>query len=142
MPPSPVAVSTSTAGSGVVAAPRPPAGPRVSACWFRRERWLPLALVVVVFLGPVLGADPTHSRGARVLLGLLTGLTLLAALIKHYSTVRLGMAVTAIIGASALPWQLAWWPLPGLAGVATYLAAGALPAAGGRRAAGTDVAAR
>jgi membrane protease YdiL (CAAX protease family) len=38
------------------------------------------------------------------------------------------LAFTATIAAFALPWQVSWWPLPGLVGVGVYLAAGQLPA--------------
>jgi hypothetical protein len=57
----------------------------------------------------------------------LGGLTAVAALARQRRTTRLGLAFTATIAAFALPWQVSWWPLPGLVGVGVYLAAGQLP---------------
>jgi uncharacterized protein len=101
---------------------------RTGRGWSQPERWLLLTVVAASFLVPVLGPGPNSSRGGQLLLELLAGLTVLAGLFRLYATARLGLAFTATVAAFALPWQVAWWPLPGLVGLAVYLAAGAFPA--------------
>jgi membrane protease YdiL (CAAX protease family) len=91
------------------------------------EAQLALAMVAAVSLAPVAGSDPIGSRGGQVIFAALTTLTAAAALTGQPRVTRLGLALTTTIAAFALPWQVAWWPLPGLAGVGAYLAAGRLP---------------
>jgi membrane protease YdiL (CAAX protease family) len=91
------------------------------------EAQLALAMVAAVSLAPVVGSDPIGSRGGQVIFAALTTLTAAAALTRQRRVTRLGLALTTTIAAFALPWQVAWWPLPGLAGVGAYLAAGRLP---------------
>lgn len=80
-------------------------------------------LVVLSSLAPVLGSDLAHGP-ARILLAGLAVLTLFAALTGHPGSTQLGLGLTGTVAAdSLLPWQLAWWPLPGLVGVAVYLLA-------------------
>lgn len=96
--------------------------------WPSRKGLLPLAMVAMVSVAPTIGVDPTSSRGGRLALLALAGLVVIAALLGQYPTARLGAAFTATLAAFALPWQIAWWPLPGLVGIAVYLGGGALPA--------------
>jgi len=102
----------------------PPAGGRRS-----RRGWgpacvgalVPLCLVGLSALVPVVGSDLEHGSG-RTLLGALVVLTLFAAVTGRRSGTLLGLGLTATVAAeSLLPWQLAWWPLPGLVGVGVYL---------------------
>jgi membrane protease YdiL (CAAX protease family) len=84
---------------------------------------VPVSLVVLSSLAPVVGPDLAH-RPARILLAGLAVLTLFAAVAGRPSSTQLGLGLTATVAAdSLLPWQLAWWPLPGLVGVAVYLLA-------------------
>lgn len=121
VPPRDVAAVTS---AGTVAVPDGPGrrGARAVA-----ESVLPLALVGAVSLAPVLGSDPIISRGGQLIFATLAGLTGVAALARQRRTTRLGLAFTATIAAFAMPWEVSWWPLPGLVGVGIYLAAGQLP---------------
>jgi membrane protease YdiL (CAAX protease family) len=96
--------------------------------WPSRKGLLPLAMVALVLVAPAIGVDPTSGRGGRLVLAALAVLVVIAALIGQYPTARLGAAFTATLAAFALPWQIAWWPLPGLVGIGVYLAGGALPA--------------
>lgn len=121
---------------GLATAPAPPA--TEAATWDRQRQLatnalLPLAMVTTVSLAPVIGSNPARSGAARVIVTVLIGLTGLAALAGHHRTTRLGITFIATIGAFALPWQVAWWPLPGLVGVAVYVAAGQVPAMRGGR---------
>jgi membrane protease YdiL (CAAX protease family) len=95
----------------------------------RGRRWglapvgalVPLCLVGLAALVPVVGTDLEHGSG-RTLLGALVVLTLFAAVTGRRGATLLGLGLTATVAAeSLLPWQLAWWPLPGLVGVAVYL---------------------
>jgi len=90
---------------------------------------VPVALVVLSSLAPVTGTDLT-TGAARGLLGGLAVLTLVAAAAGNRCSTRLGLALTATVAADALlPWQLAWWPLPGIVGVMVYLLAHRLTSA-------------
>jgi len=87
---------------------------------------VPLALVVLSSLAPLVG-DDVAQRSGRSLLGGLAALTLFAAVTQRRGSTRLGLGLTATVAASAvLPWQVGWWPLPGLVGVAVYLVAHSL----------------
>jgi len=109
-----VLVSPSPAGSG--------AG-RQRRCPGSVGALVPVSLVVLSSLAPVVGSDLAH-RPARILLAGLAVLTLLAAVAGRFGSTQLGLGLTATVAAnSLLPWQLAWWPLPGLVGVAVYLLA-------------------
>jgi hypothetical protein len=112
-------------------APPAPELPEVSP-----QTALPLAMVAMVSAAPATGVDPTSSLPSRLLLAALAALTVIAALGRQYATVRLGAALTATLAAFALPWQVAWWPRPGLVGIGAYLAGGALPARRGPQQAG------
>jgi uncharacterized protein len=100
--------------------------PRTAGGWLpgRFSSWhtgaLPLALVVVVSLAPVLGSDPGHGAG-RWIFAAVAVLTALALAARQPAAVRLGLAFTATLAAFALPWQVSWWPLPGVVGVTVYL---------------------
>jgi uncharacterized protein len=144
VPPPPPAAHAVEAAPSTRPIPAPPAtAPRPAGqAGLRYPGVLPLTLVAACSLAPVLGPDPAASPAARLLLGLLAGLTLLAALLRHYPTARLGLALTATLAAFALPWQAAWWPLPGLAGIGTYLVAGAVPALRAHPSANPELAAR
>ena len=84
---------------------------------------VPLSLVALSSLAPVVGSDLSHGR-VRILLGALAALTLFAVVTGRPGSTRLGLGLTATVAADALlPWQLAWWPLPGLVGVGVYLLA-------------------
>jgi hypothetical protein len=86
---------------------------------------VPLTFVALIALAPVVDQGPA-SVGARSVLAALAALTLLALGARDRSDARLGLALTATLAAFALPWQIAWWPLPGAVGVAVYLLAGRL----------------
>jgi membrane protease YdiL (CAAX protease family) len=82
---------------------------------------LPLALVALTSLTAVVGRDVSGWPGRSVLLGLVV-LTLVSATTGHAGSARLGLGLTATVAASALlPWQVGWWPLPGVVGVGVYL---------------------
>ena len=88
---------------------------------------VPLTLVVLSSLAPLVGSD-LAQQPARSLLSALVALTLFAFVIGHRGSSQLGLGLTATVAAdSLLPWQLAWWPLPGLVGVAAYLLVRRLP---------------
>jgi uncharacterized protein len=59
----------------------------------------------------------------QVVLGGFAGLTLFCALIGDGATARLGLCLTAIGAATVLPWQISWWPIPGVVGLCVYFAA-------------------
>jgi len=99
----------------------------------RARALLPLGLVGAVCLAPVVGNNPLRGGGLAVVV-VLTGLTLLAVLARQPVTVRLGLALAVTLTAFGLPWQLSWWPLPGVVGVAAYVLSGRLSC--GRRADG------
>jgi membrane protease YdiL (CAAX protease family) len=82
---------------------------------------VPLGLIGLSALVPVVGSDLEHGSG-RTLLGALVVLTLFAAVTGRRGASMLGLGLTTTVAAgSLLPWQIAWWPLPGLVGVAVYL---------------------
>lgn len=84
----------------------PPAErPEVSPETARRSRrgLLPLAAVAMVSAAPAAGVNPTSNRGGRLLLAAPAALTAVAALPRHYSTVRLGAALTATLAAFRPP---------------------------------------
>ncbi|WP_165821015.1 CPBP family intramembrane glutamic endopeptidase [Nocardioides gansuensis] len=84
---------------------------------------VPVSLVALSSLAPVVGSDLGHGP-TRLLLAGLAVLTLYAAVTGHRGGTQLGLGLTGTVAAcSLLPWQLAWWPLPGLVGVAVYLLA-------------------
>jgi len=84
---------------------------------------VPLSLVALSSLAPVVGSDLSQGR-VRILLGALTALTLFALATGPRGSIQLALGLTATVAAdSLLPWQLAWWPLPGLVGVLVYVLA-------------------
>jgi len=99
-----------------------PRSPRLSAVG---RPVLPLALVFLSSLTPVVGNEADWP-GCGLLAGL-AALTLLCAVTGHRATARLGLGLSATVAAGVLlPWQVGWWPLPGLVGVGVYLLAHAV----------------
>lgn len=86
------------------------------------EALLPTCLVVTVSLAPIFGDDPLRGGGRAIFLALVA-LSLLALALRRPASVRLGLALVATISSFALPWQLCWWPLPGVVGLGVYLLA-------------------
>jgi membrane protease YdiL (CAAX protease family) len=82
---------------------------------------VPLTLIALSSLAPL--GDETDWP-ARVLLAGLAAGTLLCAISGHRANARLGLGLTATVAAGALlPWQVGWWPIPGVVGVTVYLLA-------------------
>jgi membrane protease YdiL (CAAX protease family) len=104
----------------------PPSGDRVAASRRRvssadlRRTALPLVLVALASLAPLAARAPSAVPG-RVLLAALVLVTSIAAVTRQRDSGRLGLALCATLAASALPWQVSWWPLPGALGVAIYV---------------------
>jgi len=85
-----------------------------------RQALLPIGLVLVISFAPFVGYNPSDGGGRAVLMGL-AGLTVLAAVLRHFGSARLGLALTTTIAGFGLPWQVSWWPLPGALGVCAYV---------------------
>jgi membrane protease YdiL (CAAX protease family) len=82
---------------------------------------LPLALVALISLAGLVGSDASSWPGRSVLAGLVV-VTLACAVTGRAGSAQLGLGLTATVAASALlPWQVGWWPLPGLIGVGVYI---------------------
>lgn len=96
------------------------AGPR----WWTgaRRAAVPLALVALSSLTPLVGDETDWPH--RGLLAGLAALTALGVIAGRRGTARLGLGLTATVAAGALlPWQVGWWPLPGVVGLVVYLLA-------------------
>lgn len=107
---------------GPVSAPHA-SEPSAQAGWFVAvgRAMLPLALVGLASVTPFVGSDAAVLEGVAAL-------TLLSAVIGHHGCARLGVGLTATLAASAfLPWQVGWWPVPGVVGVGVYLVSLAVP---------------
>lgn len=108
----------------VVEAPTSLAGNRVNHRSVR-QAILPVGLLVVVSIAPFIGYNAHHTGGRLVLLGLGL-LTAIAVATRQVRTVRFGLALTVMIAAFALPWEVSWWPLPGVIGLVVYYLSGRL----------------
>ena len=82
---------------------------------------LPLALVVLTSLAALVGSDASGWPGRSVLAGMVV-VTLACVVTGRTGTAQLGLGLTATVAAAALlPWQVGWWPLPGVVGVSVYI---------------------
>src|SRR6266540_90541 len=90
--------------------------------WVAAGRALPpLTLVTLAALTAMSGSDLSSGSCRGMMAGLVL-LTMLCAVTGRTGSARLGVGLSATVVAGALlPWQLGWWPLPGLVGAGAYI---------------------
>jgi len=90
--------------------------------WVAAGRALPpLTLVTLAALTAMSGSDLSRGSCRGMMAGLVL-LTMLCAVTGRTGSARLGVGLSATVVAGALlPWQLGWWPLPGLVGAGAYI---------------------
>jgi uncharacterized protein len=108
-------------GAGTALAANAAVPPR-QPWWAAAGRALPpLTLVTLAVWTAVAGSDLSSGSCRGMMAGLVL-LTMLCAVTGRTGSARLGVGLTATVAAGALlPWQLGWWPLPGLIGAGAYI---------------------